>query len=361
MANNNPLLSVILLAYRQEAFVQEAVKGLFAQTYSPLEIILSDDSSPDGTFAIMAKLAEAYKGPHRVRLNQTRSNVGLCAHVNEASSLAQGALILTAAGDDISTPERVQKTFEAWEASNRTATSIWGEIIEIDEEGTILGGPARSEKAPFTHFPANPLEFVNRRNPKVFGASHAFSPRLMKEFGPLAPTAVMEDFTLGFRSSLIGALVRINEPIVKYRRHQNNLSGGTLSGCAVDNASFEAVTRLQRKECNQFRGLFSALLLDVQTAAERRLVSASAAQELRVALSRQLEYVETKERCLDASGFAALKLAYRIFRLGAGWKAAFVPNVPRLLPPAIHKRSVIFANKLRRLYEPASPSFKAGA
>ena len=43
------LATLALFAYNQERFIAEAVRGALAQTYSPLEIILSDDCSTDRT------------------------------------------------------------------------------------------------------------------------------------------------------------------------------------------------------------------------------------------------------------------------------------------------------------------------
>lgn len=57
--STQPLVTVILLTYNQENLVAMAVESLLAQTYSPLEIILSDDASTDNTFAVMQSL-EAY-------------------------------------------------------------------------------------------------------------------------------------------------------------------------------------------------------------------------------------------------------------------------------------------------------------
>jgi glycosyltransferase involved in cell wall biosynthesis len=44
------------------------VEGAFSQTYSPLEIILSDDCSSDRTFEIMEEMAREYQGPHLVKV-----------------------------------------------------------------------------------------------------------------------------------------------------------------------------------------------------------------------------------------------------------------------------------------------------
>ena len=44
-----PLASIILLTYKQEAFVEEALRSLLGQDWPNFEIIISDDASPDGT------------------------------------------------------------------------------------------------------------------------------------------------------------------------------------------------------------------------------------------------------------------------------------------------------------------------
>ena len=50
---DRPLVTFALFAYNQEEFIREAVEGAFAQTYEPLEIILSDDCSSDRTYEII--------------------------------------------------------------------------------------------------------------------------------------------------------------------------------------------------------------------------------------------------------------------------------------------------------------------
>ena len=53
---DRPLVTFALFAYNQEQYIREAIEGAFAQTYQPLEIILSDDCSTDRTFEIMREM-----------------------------------------------------------------------------------------------------------------------------------------------------------------------------------------------------------------------------------------------------------------------------------------------------------------
>src|SRR3954469_6326230 len=125
-----PLLTFALAALNQERFIREAVEAAFAQSYSPLEIILSDDCSEDRTFEIMCDMAKAYRGPHRIVLNRNPLRRCIGGPINRIMEVSQGELVLAAAGDDVSLPHRTQATYEAWEASDKKATSIHSKIIQ---------------------------------------------------------------------------------------------------------------------------------------------------------------------------------------------------------------------------------------
>ena len=226
-SNSKPLLTFAVVAFNQERFIVEAVEGAFGQTYSPLEIILSDDCSEDGTFEIMRKLAAAYRGPHRVILNCNPVRRSLGGHVNRVVELSRGELIVGSAGDDVSLPRRTQAVSEAWEQSGRQATSIYADYIQIDANGRTIqlifkkeclcGSKRIVEQKP------EMVAFVQTLQPSIIGCAHAFSPRLFTLFGGLPEDVIHEDEVLAFRSIIAGRVFFINEPLVQYRLHGNNV------------------------------------------------------------------------------------------------------------------------------------------
>ena len=109
------LVTFALFAYNQERFITAAVEAAFAQTYQPLEIIISDDGSSDKTYETILSLVQRYRGPHTVRAVQTEFNKGILSHVLSVVNKSHRDLIVVAAGDDISEPNRVTLLFEAWE------------------------------------------------------------------------------------------------------------------------------------------------------------------------------------------------------------------------------------------------------
>jgi glycosyltransferase involved in cell wall biosynthesis len=90
----NTLISVIIPVFNGERFLRDAVQSVLDQRYSPVEIIIVDDGSTDGT----ATVARSF--PETVRyLYQT--NQGPAAARNRGIEQAEGSLLAFADADDL--------------------------------------------------------------------------------------------------------------------------------------------------------------------------------------------------------------------------------------------------------------------
>jgi glycosyltransferase involved in cell wall biosynthesis len=92
------LVSVVMAAFEEEAFIAAALESVLAQTYRPLEVIVVDDGSADRTAAIAAGfgvcvLRRPHMGPSAAR------NAGLAA--------ADGEYWTIFDADDVMPPERL--------------------------------------------------------------------------------------------------------------------------------------------------------------------------------------------------------------------------------------------------------------
>ncbi|MEO8060220.1 MAG: glycosyltransferase [Burkholderiales bacterium] len=213
MNGGAPLASMLLIAYQQEKTVAEAVAGALAQTYSPLEIVLSDDASEDGTFAAMQAAVAGYTGPHHIVLNRNPHNLGIGAHLSHLVSLSKGEMLFVAAGDDVSLPQRCEQVMQAWRASEQRHDLIAATLIDIDENGRAGPVITPSDLTPYR----NAADWL-ARPPFVVGAAQAWTRRVFERFGPLPQGVVAEDLVMVLRAVMSGGAITLAEPLVHYRR-----------------------------------------------------------------------------------------------------------------------------------------------
>lgn len=94
-----PLVSVVMLAYRQEKFIVEAIEGVVRQQCSfPIELIIGEDCSPDCTRDIVFDYQRRY--PHLIRVLTADRNVGMHANAHRCSVAMRGRLVAYCEGDD---------------------------------------------------------------------------------------------------------------------------------------------------------------------------------------------------------------------------------------------------------------------
>jgi glycosyltransferase involved in cell wall biosynthesis len=212
-SSTTPRVSLLLLAFNQEGTVRRAAESVLAQLCEPLEIVLSDDASSDGTFAILQELASAYRGVHRVRARRNEKNVGIGEHYNRLLACSSGRLLVTAAGDDFSVPHRVQSLIRAWDASGGRADLIASHVIDLDHDDRLHDVIRVDDLASYTS-----VEQWAKKRPYIIGAGHAFTRRMMERFGPMLPDVFYEDQIMTFRAIVGGGAVTVDEALVHYRR-----------------------------------------------------------------------------------------------------------------------------------------------
>lgn len=103
-------VSVVMCTYNGERYLREQMDSILAQDYPLHEIIVQDDCSTDGTWAML----EAYRERHPglFRLFRNRSNVGFNANFRTAMARATGDYVSIADQDDIWFPQKIRRQVE---------------------------------------------------------------------------------------------------------------------------------------------------------------------------------------------------------------------------------------------------------
>ena len=103
-ANEYPLVSVLILFYNQEKFVEETLNSVLAQDYPYVEIITADDASTDGTVAVIKRYAAAHSN---IKPVLSTVNGGITKNCNNALQEATGKYLVFLGGDDLMLPGRI--------------------------------------------------------------------------------------------------------------------------------------------------------------------------------------------------------------------------------------------------------------
>jgi glycosyltransferase involved in cell wall biosynthesis len=298
-AIRKPLLTFAIVAYNQQDYIREAIEAALAQTYSPLQIILSDDCSPDRTFEIMQEMAAAYSGPHRITLNRNPTNRHIGGHINSIMQLAEGDLVVIAAGDDISVADRVERNFECWDKAGRPAyCSILSAVEHFDSEGALWSSPAR------TDLKGQHMAYLFEETYGFNGSGHAWTTSNFRLFGDLPEGLVNEDGPIVLRSRLAGTVLFLDEPLVRHRLHNENTGSAGWAGTNTPAGILKYYTTyLTRREL-----IVRCVAADVKIAEQRQLpnlVKQGAAK-----LARMQKLLDEEQR-LCVAGTLALQQGLR--------------------------------------------------
>lgn len=139
-----PLVSCIVPAFNSEAYIRDALDSIFAQTHRPIEVIVADDGSTDGTADIVA----AYPGVRFV----SQPTAGPAATRNLGLRAARGELVAFLDADDLWHPEKLARQVARFTARPTLDVSVthiqnfW--IAALAGEAERLRDDARTHPMP---------------------------------------------------------------------------------------------------------------------------------------------------------------------------------------------------------------------
>jgi cellulose synthase/poly-beta-1,6-N-acetylglucosamine synthase-like glycosyltransferase len=331
-AEERPSVTFVLFAYNQERFIRQAVEAM-TQTYSPLQVILSDDCSSDKTFEIMCECAENYFGPHEIVLNRNEKNLGVAEHINSIMKLAKGEFIVVAAGDDISRPDRTAVLVAQWLSKNRPVAICSG-FISIDDQGVSHGDPDAWYRKfmPYAGETSNEIlqRLIRKGVPALVGATEAWSKELLTQFMPLNSEVWFEDNALSFRAWLMGGVHYLPDRLVAYRQHKSNISNRVHTSLVA----VEDIINLEKRRSVWYKRRWAVLAMhqcDLNVALDIELVENEKYRQLSLLIAREMALLEIRSKWWESVGTSKMLKAFRLLR--TDWSTPSLRWVlPRLLP-----------------------------
>jgi glycosyltransferase involved in cell wall biosynthesis len=215
---NAPLVSVICVCYNHARFVTKALDSVMAQTYQPIELIVIDDGSTDGSPKIIKQWIAAH--PETVLL-LNGVNIGYCKTFNKAAALAKGKYLIDLSADDVLLPERIAIGVQSLE-SNPQAGVTFSDAEHIDETGTKIS--LHSDRFPHHTIPSGDIYKDVIERFFICSPTMMFAHAVFKELGGYDETLEYEDFDFWIRSSRKYHYVYTPVVLVRKRKVNDSLS-----------------------------------------------------------------------------------------------------------------------------------------
>jgi hypothetical protein len=207
-----PTISVIMPAYNAEKYLTAAIDSILGQTFRDIELLVIDDGSCDATAAIVSGYADP-----RVILLSNAGNRGLIYSRNLGIDVAQAPYIAFLDSDDIAFPERLACQLAYLQAHpDIAAVGSWTQ--PMDQDGVyrpyVWQYPGDSDFLRAT--------FLFR----CYITTSAFFARaeVLKTLRFAAAHDLAEDYDLYNRGMALYKFENIQQPLIAYRVHSNNIS-----------------------------------------------------------------------------------------------------------------------------------------
>ncbi len=204
-------ISVILPVYNAESYVEQAIQSILQQTYPHFELLLINDGSTDNSEAICLTFNDA-----RLVYIKNEKNLGLIATLNKGLKLAKGTYIARMDADDVSLPERFAKQVKVFETHS--------DALVVSSDHYAWNGKQTLTRV------YNQTESDVLKSTLLFATCFCHPTVMMKnvfqhENGLYSETAKhVEDYKLWMDLSFRGAFYNVNEPLLKYRSHTQQVS-----------------------------------------------------------------------------------------------------------------------------------------
>jgi hypothetical protein len=210
---NTPTVSVLMPSYNGAELIGETIASVLAQSFGDFELIIVDDCSTDDTLAV----ARGFSDP-RIRVIEAPMNRRVVLTRNAAFAVARGRYIAALDQDDLCHPGRFGAQVTYLDAHSEVV--LVGTAASVLHDGAILP----STLAPLSTSAL--IEWLLRiENPLVWSSVmlRADAARRLDPFQ--RPEMVYaEDFDLYHRIAAFGRIARLDDALLRYRRHGGGAS-----------------------------------------------------------------------------------------------------------------------------------------
>lgn len=221
----SPLVTVVCISYNHGTYVQEALRSIFNQTYSNIQIIVADDASSDDSQGQISSFFSLNEHLSPVVIFNEK-NTGNCKIFNKALKQARGKYIMDLAADDYLYPQCIERLVERFEQLPSEYGVVFSNVDLVSETGMQLSKqyPVDEQGHSLQKIPEGNLyeEIIKRYFISCVGMM--MKREVLEELGGYDEELAYEDFDFWIRSSRVYEYGYVDECLVAKRKLPQSLS-----------------------------------------------------------------------------------------------------------------------------------------
>jgi glycosyltransferase involved in cell wall biosynthesis len=221
-----PRVSIAMASFEGGPYVTQQLESIAAQTQLPDELVVCDDASQDDTRDRLRDFAS--HAPFEVRLEINRQRLRTTQNFEKAVSLCRGDIIFLADQDDVWLPHKIETTLRVF-TDRAEVGAVFSDGQVVDSELKSLGY-SLWESLAFTR--AEQRLVRSGRAVEVFlkhvvaaGTTLAFRSDYRRLALPFPKLRSCHDAFIAFTIAAVAEIRIIEQPLIHYRLHGENLIG----------------------------------------------------------------------------------------------------------------------------------------
>ena len=217
------MVTVVMSVYNGTRYLTEQLDSLRLQTVSPDRVIIADDCSTDGSFDLICEYIEEH-GLANWTISKNSSNFGWRKSFKQLLDLASmdDGIVFPCDQDDIWEPDKIAVMSSILE-KDPSIEVLSCAVEPFYENGgrkvTVYGAVDDSKPLDDLETPVFDSKFMSVRRP---GCSYAVKSSFIREIMPYWQDDFAHDGMLWRFSLLRGTLRLLNQPLIRFRRHESN-------------------------------------------------------------------------------------------------------------------------------------------
>lgn len=325
-------IDILMATYNGEKYLREQIDSILNQTYSDFRLLISDDNSQDSTRDI---LNEYVQKDSRVIVFLQKKNLGVIKNFEFLMKKVENEYFMFSDQDDIWQKDKVKMSFEKIISENCDLVYTNLEVVNRDLQllnksyWKLKGFDNKIRK--YNNFQSL---FLNNY---ITGCTMIVNSKWIDRVLPLPHNSkyILHDYWITLIVSKFGKIAYIDEPLVKYRQHNDNEVGSKRRTDSIND--FE-----------EMRNLFIDVKLDHFKILKRKKAIFEDKSLNDIIQDSYQYYIDLKKvKRISLKGTKLFWKLYKYEDFGYAFQNYLILNIPILAKP-LFKIKKFFLNKIKR-------------